>query len=399
MFGKDVVIRRRDLEIYLPKTNSTIKFSHLQHKSDVESHLGAQYSLIVFDEATLFPLEEMIIPLIGRLRNANVDYKPQMFWATNPAYNHGIYHWIKDFYLDDLGIPIKERSNIERFFVTQNDKPVWYATREEAEAIHGGGKDSPVQSFRSIRAHVTDNLPLLKANPGYLGKLQNYPEIRRRIMLDGSWTAREEEAGLFKREWVTMVDYPNLRAKKRVIGVDQASTPVSTASPNPDWTRLVTISKDQDGYYTIEDMVSLRDRPHIVEQTIHQVAADTPNGVVAIERDPGSSGVAWSNSVRKNLAEKGFTCTITTANKSKRARFLPFSAIAEAGYVRVVRAPWNEEFFNELEEFTGVKTNERDDICDAVSTAMLQLNRATTLPDFALPDMSITNNNDFSYSL
>lgn len=45
MFGKDVVIRERDLEMYLPKTNSRIKFSHLQYQSDVQNHLGAQYSV------------------------------------------------------------------------------------------------------------------------------------------------------------------------------------------------------------------------------------------------------------------------------------------------------------------------------------------------------------------
>lgn len=45
MFGKEVVIRNRDLEIFLPKFNSTIKFSHLQYDSDVNSHLGAQYSV------------------------------------------------------------------------------------------------------------------------------------------------------------------------------------------------------------------------------------------------------------------------------------------------------------------------------------------------------------------
>ena len=45
VFGKDVIIRTRDLEIYLPKFNSTIKFSHLQYESDVNSHLGAQYSV------------------------------------------------------------------------------------------------------------------------------------------------------------------------------------------------------------------------------------------------------------------------------------------------------------------------------------------------------------------
>ena len=45
MFGKEAVIRNRGLEIHLPRFNSTIKFSHLQYDSDVNSHLGAQYSV------------------------------------------------------------------------------------------------------------------------------------------------------------------------------------------------------------------------------------------------------------------------------------------------------------------------------------------------------------------
>lgn len=45
MFGKEAVIRSRDMEIHIPRFNSTIKFSHLQYDSDVNSHLGAQYSV------------------------------------------------------------------------------------------------------------------------------------------------------------------------------------------------------------------------------------------------------------------------------------------------------------------------------------------------------------------
>jgi len=112
MFGKGAVVRNRDLEIYIPATNASIKFSHLQHMADVHNHLGAQYSLIIFDEATTFDFDTMILPLQGRLRNANTPYKPLMMWATNPMFNHGIYHWIKDFYLDDDGIPLKEKFEI-----------------------------------------------------------------------------------------------------------------------------------------------------------------------------------------------------------------------------------------------------------------------------------------------
>jgi phage terminase large subunit len=45
MFGKGCIIKSRDLEIYIPATNATIKFSHLQHQSDISNHLGAQYSV------------------------------------------------------------------------------------------------------------------------------------------------------------------------------------------------------------------------------------------------------------------------------------------------------------------------------------------------------------------
>ena len=45
MFGKKAIIRNRELEIYLPDYNSNIKFSHLQYVSDVNNHLGAQYSV------------------------------------------------------------------------------------------------------------------------------------------------------------------------------------------------------------------------------------------------------------------------------------------------------------------------------------------------------------------
>ena len=388
MFGKDVVIRNRDLEIYIPSTNATIKFSHLQHISDIHSHLGAQYSLIIFDEATLFPFEEMILPLFGRLRNARVKYKPQMMWATNPAFNHGIYHWIKDFYLDEHGIPYEHRSNVERYFVLENNKPLWYDTREEAEAVHGGGESSPVQSFRSIRAHVTQNIPLMKANPNYIANLKAMPEIKRRIFLDGSWTAREEEAGYFKREFCKVVPHPNLRAVKRVRAWDLASLPVSSASPSPDWTRGTLVSKDKQGFYTVEDIQSLRDRPHEVEKLIYRTAEEDPPGTIyVLPVDPGQAGIAYANVIKVKLAEMGIMCRLVKTNKSKLTRFLPFSSLAEAGFIQFVKADWLEEAFTELENFNGEKNNGKDDICDTVSDAILVLNQDVALPSFSLPSV------------
>ena len=45
LFGKRCQIRDRDLEIRLPEFNSVVKFSHLQYTSDINNHLGGQYSV------------------------------------------------------------------------------------------------------------------------------------------------------------------------------------------------------------------------------------------------------------------------------------------------------------------------------------------------------------------
>ncbi len=392
----DAKIRGRDLEIYIPSTNSVVKFAHLQYLSDVNNHLGSQYSVVIFDEATTFhPFEEFILPLMGRMRNAAVNYTPVMLWATNPKFDHGIYHWIKDFYLDDNGIPTEEASNTERYFVLQNNSPIWYDSLEEAEAIHGKGNP---RSFRAIRAHVTQNIPLMRSNPDYLANLKALPEIRRRIYLDGSWTAREEEAGYFKREWCNVVPFPNPDKCRRVRAWDSSATPTSSASPDPDWTRGTLISKDTNSIYTVEDIKSLRDRPHVVEQLIYNTAKeDGSNVTVVIECDPGAAGIAYANQIKSKLAEMGFYCKVIKSQKSKLTRFLPVSALAEAGRIQYCRAPWNEEFLVELENFNGEKNGFHDDICDTMSTGIAALNQGVEIPIMSLPNLTSTGNSMTSF--
>lgn len=392
----DCKVRSNELEIYIPSTNSFLKFQSLQHQSDVDKALGAQYSAIFFDEAVTFPFEQFILPLLARLRNAKVNYQPQMFWSTNPKYDHGIYHWIKDFYLDEYGIPIKEKSNVERWFVLQNNKPTWFDTKQEALdycdtlPMAGGHKIKP-RSFRAIRAHVTDNKPLLEADPNYLSNLQALPTIRRRIYLDGSWVAKEEEAGYFKREWCEVIPFAPEGRLKKVRVWDQSSTLPSSASPDPDWTRGSLVSKDKDSFYTVEDIKSLRDRPHKVEELIFKTAEeDGPEVTVVLAVDPGAAGQAYANSMKARLAEKGFYVKLVKTNKTKLTRFLPFSALAEAGRVRFVKSEWLEEAFKELEVFSGTRNGFHDDICDTLADAVLALNQVQDIPTIVAPNISVS---------
>jgi predicted phage terminase large subunit-like protein len=380
-------IRYRDTEIQFPN-GAVLKFSHLQHTSDMYSWKGAQLSFCAFDEATEFE-EQAIVYLLSRMRNAHVDYSPQLFLLTNPDYHSFMRYWIQDFYLDPTtGIPLQEKSGVKRYFFRSGNTMLWYNSLEEAEAIHGKGSESGITSFTFIPATCRDNPPLLKAQPDYISRLMSLPRVEMERLLLGSWFARAESSGLFKREWITLVEHPNGRAKQRVRAWDFAFSKPSEQSPNPDWTRGVLMSKDPSKVYTIEDVVGLRDRVHKVEELIFNTAiSDGQDVVISIPQDPNAAAAAYARDLQRRLGEMGYLCKLQRPVKSKVTRFAPFSSVAQAGFVNVVEAPWNKEFFDELEIFDGSKKN-KDDQADCVSDCFMLLNRELTLPNFEMADFS-----------
>lgn len=394
MYGglfKDIRIRHRDLEIVFPN-KSVLKFSHMQHASNMYDHKGAQYSFVGYDEATDFE-EEMITFMFSRMRNANVSYAPQMFLCTNPNYHSFLRNWIEDFYLNPLdGTPLKEKSNVERWFAVVDGKMLWYDSKEEAEAVHGVGKDNGVRTFRSIKALVEDNKPLLRNNPSYISNLMSLGRVAQLIMLHGSWTAREETSGYFKRDWTSLVDRPPIVVKSRVRSWDLAFTkPGEGSSRNPDYTAGVLMSKDKTGIYTIEDVVTMRDRVHAVENLIFETAVrDGTDTIITIPQDPNAQAGAYARDLQRRLSERGFTCRLMKPVRSKVTRFAPFASCAEARFVNVVTASWNKEFFDQLEIFDG-SGKHKDDIVDGCSDAFLTLNRSVDIPTFTLPDFKQDN--------
>ncbi len=380
-------IRHRENEIIFPN-GAVLKFSHMQHESNMYDHKGGQYSLVIFDEATDFT-EDMVTYLLSRMRNAYVDYKPQMFLMTNPDYNSFLRHWIQDFYLDPMtGIPHEELAGVKRYFFRQGNKMLWYNTMQEAEKVHGKGDESGITSFTFIPATCRDNPPLLKSQPSYISNLMSLPRVEMERLLLGSWFARPENAGLFKREWCALQKHPNGRARQRVRAWDFAFSKPSELYPNPDWTRGTLISKDDSKVYTVEDLVSIRDRVHEVEKLIFDTAIRDGKGVtISIPLDPAAAAGAYAKELQRRLAEMGFYCKLSKPVKSKITRFAPFSSLAQAGFVHIVEADWNKDFFDELEVFDG-DPKKKDDIVDTCSDCILHLNRELQLPTFSLPDMS-----------
>ena len=390
IYKKGLKIRHRENEIVFPN-GALLKFSHMQHASNMYDHKGGQYSLVIFDEATDFT-EEMIVYLLSRMRNAYVDYKPQMFLMTNPEYNSFLRVWIQDYYLDpQTGIPLEERAGKKRYFFRQGNTMLWYDSLEEAEAVHGKGNESGISDFTFLPFTCRDNPKLLAAQPSYISRLMSLPRVEMEKLLLGSWFARVESSQMWKREWVNLVDHPNGRAKKKVRAYDIAFSKPSEKNSNPDWTRGVLMSKDENSVYTIEDLVSARERVHVVENLIFETALrDGRDVVISIPKDPNAAAGAYAKSLQRRLAEAGFTVRLVSPVKSKITRFAPFASVTQAGFVNVVKGDFNKEFFEELENFDG-SPKKKDDIVDACSDCFYLLNQGITIPDFTLPDFSGDN--------
>ena len=395
IYPKGLRIKHRSTEIVFPN-GAVLKFGHLQHEQDKEGHRGAQYSFIIMDEIVDFS-EETVIFMLSRLRNAYVDYKPQFFMMGNPSFDSFLRIWLQDFYLDERGIPLPSKAGVMRYMKREGSSTIWYNSLKAAEAVHGDGPESGILSFTFIGANCTDNPPLLKAQPDYISNLKMQSRVDVERYLYGSWFARQESSGLFKREWVREVPYPNATARQRVRAWDLAFSQPSETYPNPDWTAGVLMSKDVSKIYTIEDVVTMRDRVHKVEELIFATAVRDGKGTtIAIPQDPNAAAGAYARDLQRRLAELGFHCRLLRPVQSKVTRFAPFSSIAQAGFVQVVIADWNKQVYEQLEIFNGDKKN-KDDIVDACSDCIYLLNREMQLPSMTIPDLSSVSPPNFKF--
>ena len=341
--------------------------------------------MVIFDEATDFT-EDMFVYLMSRMRNAYVDYTPQLFAMTNPDYNSFLRKWIEDYYLDSEGIPIEERAGHIRYFYRQGDKMIWGNSEKELKEMYG--ENAPITSLTFIGANCDDNPPLLKADPTYKDRLMSLPEIEVKRLYFGSWFARPLASGSWKREWCQLVNEPNINAVRRVRAYDVAGSLPAPAYPDPDWTRGVLMSKDNSNVYTVEDMVSMRDRFHKVEELIISTALTDPRGTtVVLPADPNAQAGAWARGMQRRLGEMGINCRLVRPQKSKFMRFAPVSTIAQAGFMQVLNGEWYQDFATELENFDPLNSRIHDDIVDAVSDCIFILNNHQPLPNIHIPTL------------
>jgi predicted phage terminase large subunit-like protein len=350
----------------------TMKFAHLEYDLTVYDYQGAQIPWIGFDELTHFTEKQFWYMMS---RNRSTSGVPGRIRATT---NPDVDSWVRtliDWWIGEDGLPIKERSGVIRWFVRIDDKLVWADTKRELIETYGEG--TMPKSFTFIPAVISDNKVLLEKDPSYLASLKALSKVERSRLLDGNWNIRAVSGMYFKSDWFSVIDAIPAGFTSVCRFWDRAATKPNPENKDPDWTRGVLLYKYPDGRWVVGDLRSLQDTPGQVEKLIKNTASfDGYSVAIGCQQDPGSAGVKEAQNFVTMLS--GYDVRTITFSKSKETRAKAVSSQAEALNISVLRAPWNKEFFSELESFP---EGSHDDIVDAFSGAFNQLNTDVSLFD------------------
>ncbi len=182
---------------------------------------------------------------------------------------------------------------------------------------------------------------------------------------------RPKAGNQFKREWFELVGAAP-RVATRVRYWDKAGADEGKG----DYTVGTLMSRTPAGLFIVEDVERFQLKADARNARILQTAEmDGDEVAIYIEQPPGL-GKESTDALIRLLA--GFAVYADPVHKDKVERAEPFKAQAQAGNVKVVKAPWNKAWFDELEAFPMGKN---DDQVDSGSGAF---NRLAELPDMSV---------------
>ena len=143
---------------------------------------------------------------------------------------------------------------------------------------------------------------------------------------------------------------------------------------NPDWTVGVLLGMARDSAIYVIDVRRQRKDPAGVKLMLTATASDDPKACCQLIQQDPSAGVYVAEDMKTALVGFYFEIEAVVGRGNKYERALPFAAAVNAGKVRMVKAPWNNDFINEL-NLAGPddKFYDHDDQWDAASWAFIWL--------------------------
>ncbi|MNL05977.1 Terminase-like family protein [compost metagenome] len=244
------------------------------------------------------------------------------------------------------------------------DTLIWGGSREEVykkaphvfdrDLANGATLEDLIKSVTFIPASLEDNKILQSKDPTYRANLMLQDRVERERLLGGNWKIRATAGEFFKRSWFEVIDVAPSDITVWVRYWDRAGTKKKKESDDPDWTAGVLIGKTRQGLYVVGHVERFRGTSLEVENKIKIITDQDAARFgrvyqVGIEQDPGQAGKFEANYYTRLLS--GHNVRSYPARQDKVTRAKPFSAQAEAGNVKILRGPWNEDYLNELESF------------------------------------------------
>lgn len=346
---------------FLFPSGATITFGYLEAENDKYRYQSAEFQFIGFDELTQFTMTQYTY-LFSRLRRLlHVKIPLRVRSASNPD-GEGL-TWVKERFIDNPKNRIFIPSSLE---------------------------DNP---------HLDQE--------SYDEALQELDPITRARLRSGNWEVRQE-GKLFKDTWFEIIDFEALPKYLRLVrywdfaGTDEEKAKLKSKTQDPDYT-VGCLLGEHNGTYYILDVKRFRRTPEVTEQIVARTAKeDSYNVSIWIEEEPGSAGkMVADHYIRRVLQGYAARANKETGNKVLRAN--PVSSAAERGRIKIVRAPWNTDFLDELVMFP--TKGWHDDQVDALSGAFRMLKDKVSeeaLPLEALKDQSYwmpePNNTSGTYS-
>lgn len=355
-----------------------VKFAHLDYDRTVLDWQGSALPLLCFDELTHFTKAQFFY-MLSRNRSM-CGVRPYVRATCNPDADSWVAEFIAWWIDQETGFAIPSRSGVIRWFIRINDSMVWGSSREELVTQYGEAVKPKSATF--ISAKLSDNKALTDADPNYESNLLALNSVERERLLSGNWKIRPAAGLYFSRTWCEVVDA--LPAGLRFVRYWDLAATEKTDSNDPDWTVGIKLGYDGSFLY-ISDRVKQRSSPLGVENAIKNTASlDGKKTRIGLPQDPGQAGKSQSQYLAKMLA--GYMVSTNRETGDKITRFGPFSAQCEAGNVKVLRAPWNEDLFLALEGFPEAAHDDDVDGCsgafhmfagpEAIKISKEALNRA-----------------------
>jgi hypothetical protein len=143
-------------------SGAIVQFGHLEHEKDVKIYDTAQYNYMAFDEVTSFTPYQYEYLTFSRCRSSDVNLPSIVRSGTNPG---GIAH---NYFRKRFVEPAREGGKVIRELRTIAGRTV------ELKLIF-------------IKSKASDNEYLMKADPGYLDRMQRLPEAERIAKAEGDW--------------------------------------------------------------------------------------------------------------------------------------------------------------------------------------------------------------------